>query len=79
METNKIDARENNMLNGEQGNFRNLQPATAPALQPSLRIDLLCDYSDDDTEEEALKWSQGITQVASDGSNLAKKKRGFHK
>ena len=79
LETNALEKRNADISNGDQDNFRNLQPATAPALRPGLRIDMLFNYSDLDADDELLMWSQGVIQVVSDGTNIIKEGGGFHK
>ena len=79
LETNANEKRLENMSNGAQDNFRNLQPAAAPMLRPGLRACMLFNYSDNDAEEEALMWSQGVMQMLSDGMNIVKEGGGFHK
>ena len=79
IETNANQHRNENISNGTQDNFRNLQPATAPELRPGLRIDMLFNYADSDTEDEILMWSQGVIQMVSDGTNIIKEGGGFYK
>ena len=79
LETNTMKKRNAGMLNRDQGNFRKLQPATAPTLRQGLRIGMLFNYSDADAGNGILMWSQGIIQITSDGSNIIKEGGGFHK
>jgi len=54
LESNALEKRNIDILNGEQDNFRNLQPATAPTLHSGLRIDMLFNYADIETDNEIL-------------------------
>lgn len=51
LENNALQKRNTDISSGQQDNFRNLQPATAPTLRPGLRIDMLFNYSDSDTDD----------------------------
>ena len=78
LETNAAQARNKNMRNGEQDDFLNLQAATAPALRPGLRLDMLFNYEECNAEDEMLMWSQDVIQIVSDRTNIAKESGGFH-
>ena len=78
LETNAAQARNKNMRNGEQDDFLNFQAATAPALRPGLRLDMLFNYEECNAEDEMLMWSQDVIQIVSDRTNIAKESGGFH-
>ena len=74
-----IEKKRQEQLSRTRDNFSNLQPATAPDPRIGLRIDMLCNYADEDDESDLLMWSQGATQSMSNGTNLPKDGGGFHK
>ena len=77
---NRIDdERANKIVNGEVDVYSNRQDATAPELKTGMRVDVLCNYSDDDDESELLMWCQGIIQQVSNGVNISKEGGGYHK
>ena len=77
---NRIDdERANKIVNGEVDVYSNRQDATAPELKTGMRVDVLCNYSDDDDESELLMWCQGIIQQVSNGVNISKEGGGHHK
>ena len=57
----------------------NLQETTSSEPTIGMRIDALCNYGDDADNSDILKWSQGLMQQISNGSNIQKAKGGWHK
>ena len=77
---NRIETERTDQIeNGEIDLYSNRQAATAPELKKGMRVDLLCNYSDDADDSETLMWSQGLIQEVSNGSNIAKEGGGYHK
>ena len=44
-----------------------------------MRVDVMCNYSDDTDDLEMLIWCQGLIQDVSNGLNIAKEGGGYHK
>ena len=48
--------RVNKIVNGEVDLYSNRQAVTAPELKAGMRVDMLCNYSDNADESELLMW-----------------------
>ena len=79
MTNQALERRMQQELSGDTDNFANLQPATAPEPSIGMRIDMLFNYADDENDSDVLMWSQGVAQIASNGSNVQKEGGGYHK
>ena len=59
--------------------FANLQVPTAIELRIVIRVDVLCNYTNNFDESEVLMWSQWLIQKNSDSTNIEKDGGGIHK
>lgn len=75
LQRNTASIRRQKEADGEFDRFANIQPFVPPDVDETLigtRLDVLCLYADDETNENTLVWCQGKVIQVSDGKNLLK-------
>ena len=72
LEEKAVEVQREQELSGQRDTYQYMQPIPAPHLEVGMRLDILCNYHDDELESDTLIWCQGkVTEVA-DGTNLRK-------